>query len=133
MSDYVDKFDCNVFYEKFETARDDYKGQMEVWEETKLISFIDTDADVGLFPKSDIIVSYDMETSLPNVITERIYARNYKKLEWWRLRRHLLAKTSVIKQELGFNIQISFGMGYIDYIHYKEDWWKCALKAKCSH
>ena len=76
------------------------------------------------------IIKYDKDTGAPNVITERIYRKNYKFLQWVRLKRFLRNKIKVIKQELGFNIRVSFNYGleeYIDYIHYKEEWWKWAL------
>ena len=110
-----------------------YKGEMEIWDKAKTLSLIDTGPEVGLFNKSDIIIAYDQETDLPNIVTERIFSRNYTKVERYKLRRNLLNKTKVITQELGFNIQISFGINYLDYIHYKEDWWKWAIKFADRH
>ena len=52
----------NVFYDTFEEVVSFYKDSaqsMEVWEEAATITLIDTEADVGLFDKSDIIVVYD--------------------------------------------------------------------------
>ena len=123
----------NVFYDEYHDMVRLYKGKMEIWDKAKTLSLIDTGAEVGLFDKSDIIIAYDQETDLPNIVTERIFSRNYTKVEWYKLRRNLLNKTKVITQELGFNIQISFGINYLDYIHYKEDWWKWAIKFADQH
>ena len=121
----------NVFYDTFEEVVSFYKDSaqsMEVWEEAATITLIDTEADVGLFDKSDIIVVYDKKDFMPSIVTERVYAKNYTAKEWRKLKRYLRHKTSVITQELGFNIRISFGNGYIDYVHYKEEWWQWALR-----
>lgn len=123
----------NVFYDEYHDMVRLYKGKMEIWDKAKTLSLIDTGTEVGLFDKSDIIIAYDQETDLPNIVTERIFSRNYTKVEWYKLRRNLLNKTKVITQELGFNIQISFGINYLDYIHYKEDWWKWAIKFADQH
>lgn len=123
----------NVFYDEYHDMVRLYKGEMEIWDKAKTLSLIDTGPEVGLFDKSDIIIAYDQETDLPNIVTERIFSRNYTKVEWYKLRRNLLNKTKVITQELGFNIQISFGINYLDYIHYKEDWWKWAIKFADRH
>lgn len=123
----------NVFYDEYHDMVRLYKGKMEIWDKAKTLSLIDTGKEVGLFDKSDIIIAYDQETDLPNIVTERIFSRNYTKVEWYKLRRNLLNKTKVITQELGFNIQISFGINYLDYIHYKEDWWKWAIKFADQH
>lgn len=123
----------NVFYDEYHDMVRLYKGKMEIWDKAKTLSLIDTGKEVGLFDKSDIIIAYDQETDLPNIVTERVFSRNYTKVEWYKLRRHLLNKTKVITQELGFNIQISFGINYLDYIHYKEDWWKWAIKFADRH
>ena len=122
----------NVFYDEYHDMVRLYKGKMEIWDKAKTLSLIDTGPEVGLFNKSDIIIAYDQE-DLPNIVTERIFSRNYTKVEWYKLRRNLLNKTKVITQELGFNIQISFGINYLDYIHYKEDWWKWAIKFADRH
>ena len=122
----------NVFYDRYHAVKH-YKCQKEVWEESKIISLIDTDERVGLFGCSDIIIAYD-DTEHPTVITERIYRRNYKWHEWLRIKMYLRTKISVIRQELGFNIAVTFGRNYIDYIHYTEEWWKWASKnAKLPH
>lgn len=121
----------NVFYDTFAEVVAFYKDTvqaMEVWEEAATITLIDTAGDVGLFEKSDIIIVYDKEQFTPSIVTERIYAKNYTPKAWRKLKRYLKQKTSIITQELGFNIRISFGNGYIDYVHYKEEWWQWALK-----
>lgn len=119
----------NVFYDTFHETVEFYKDtQMEIWEEAATISLIDTGADVGLFDKSDIIVVYDQETAKPSIVTERIYKRNYTRWEWRKMKKYFKAKTSIVSQELGFNIRVSYGRDYIDYVHYKEEWWQWAVK-----
>lgn len=125
------KVRSNVFYDSFKETVEFYQdANLQIWEEEATIVIIDSDEKTGLFNRSDIIIKYDKETGAPNVITERIYRKNYKFLQWVRLKRFLRNKIKVIKQELGFNIRVSFNYGleeYIDYIHYKEEWWKWAL------
>lgn len=111
----------NVFYDHYEEVKQ-YTCKKEVWEEGKIITLTDTDNTIGLFGCSDIIIAYG-DDGMPNVITERIYRKNYKWHEWFKVRLSLQTKISVIKQELGYNISISFSRNYIDYIHFKEDWW----------
>ena len=119
----------NVFYDSFpETVAFYEDTQKEIWEDSLTISLFNTPAQVGLFPQSDIIVVYDKETLMPTIVTERIYKKNYKAREWRKMVRLLKNKTDLIKQELGFNIRVSFSYHYIDYVHYKEEWWQWALK-----
>lgn len=127
--DITGKVKSNVFYDTFKETVEFYKNtQMEVWEESYTITLINTDAEVGLFDKSDIIIVYDAETLLPSIVTERIFKKNYSKRDWYKIRKYLKYKTSIIKQELGYNVRISFASDYIDYVHYKEEWWQWALK-----
>lgn len=123
----------NVFYDTFKETVEFYKDtQMEIWEEAATICLINTAADVGLFDRSDIIIVYDQDTFKPTIVTERIYKKNYSSHDWRKMRRYLKYKTSIIKQELGFNVRISFAREYIDYVHYKEEWWQWALKRQQS-
>lgn len=127
--DITDKVKSNVFYDTFKETVEFYKNtRMEVWEESYTITLINTGAEVGLFDKSDIIIVYDAETFLPSIVTERIFKKNYSKRDWYKIRKYLKYKTSIIKQELGYNVRISFASDYIDYVHYKEEWWQWALK-----
>lgn len=127
--DITGKVKSNVFYETFKETVEFYKNtQMEVWEESYTITLINTGVEVGLFDKSDIIIVYDAETFLPSIVTERIFKKNYSKRDWYKIRKYLKYKTSIIKQELGYNVRISFASDYIDYVHYKEEWWQWALK-----
>lgn len=119
----------NIFYDTFAEVVNNYKcDNMEIWEETCTISLANTSSKIGLFDKSDIIAVYDIDSHLPTIVTERIYRRNYKLFDWYKIRKHLKNKLNVVKQELGFNIRISYSHDYIDYIHYKEEWWQWALK-----
>lgn len=127
--DITGKVKSNVFYDTFKETVEFYKNtRMEVWEESYTITLINTGAEVGLFDKSDIIIVYDAETFLPSIVTERIFKKNYSKRDWYKIRKYLKYKTSIIKQELGYNVRISFASDYIDYVHYKEEWWQWALK-----
>lgn len=119
----------NVFYDSFKATVELYQDvKMEIWEEAATISLIETDAQTGLFDKSDIIIVYDKHTFMPMIVTERIYMKNYNKREWFRMKKHLRQKLKIIKQELGFNIRVSYSKDYMDYVHYKEEWWQWALK-----
>ncbi len=119
----------NIFYDTFSVVVEQHRNDnIEVWEETCTLSLANTDASIGLFDKSDIIAVYDTKTHLPTIITERIFRRNYKYREWLKMKKCLKSKLKVVKQELGFNIRVSYSADYIDYIHYKEEWWQWALK-----
>lgn len=123
------KVKSNIFYDSFKETTTFYKDtRMEIWEEAATISLFDTDAETGLFSKSDIIVVYDKETCNPSIVTERIYKKNYSRIEWFKMKRYLRSKLSIIKQELGYNIRVSYNRDYIDYVHYKEEWWQWAKK-----
>lgn len=125
----------NVFYDTFAETVAFYQDdcRMEIWEEAATITLFDTNNTIGLFADSDIIVVYDQETGKPSIVTERIYRKNYNLWQWWKLQRMLRMKTSLIKHELGFSIKISFNFEYIDYVHYKEEWWQWALKNAKTH
>lgn len=119
----------NVFYDTFEDTVVNYKDEItEVWEEASTICLADTSAETGLFSKSDIIVVYDKDTGKPMIVTERIFKRNYSWWEWWKLKQYLRSMIRTIKTELGFNIKVSFSHDYVDYVHYKEEWWQWAQK-----
>ena len=123
----------NVFYDSFREVVDFYKDtKMEIWEDAATLVLIDTDINTGLFDKSDIIIVYDKETCKPSIVTERVYRRNYSIKNWHKLTRYLRLKSSVVKQELGFNVRISYSHGFIDYVHYKEEWWEWASKRQAS-
>lgn len=127
--DITGRVKSSVFFDSFKETLEFYKDkQMEVWEESYTITLINTGTDIGLFNKSDIIIVYDAETYVPSIVTERIFKKNYSRREWWQVRKYLKYKTNIIKQELGFNVRISFANDYIDYVHYKEEWWQWALK-----
>lgn len=129
--DITGKVQSNVFYDSFEETVAFYEDiKKEIWEENLTITLIDTTETVGLFDKSDIIIVYDKETHDPMIVTERVYKKNYSKRAWFKLKRYLKYKISIIKQELGFNVRISFDRDFVDYIHYKEEWWQWALKQK---
>lgn len=120
----------NVFYDTFNEVKEYYsrKYDVETWEETATISIANTGSEVGLFDKSDVIAVYDIETHTPSIVTERIYRKNYTRKEWWRMNRYLKNKIKIIRSELGFNIRLSFSKDYIDYVHYKEEWWQWAMR-----
>lgn len=120
----------NVFYDTFDEVKEYYsrKYDVETWDETATISIANTGSEVGLFNKSDIIAVYDIEKRTPSIVTERIYRENYTRKEWWYINRYLRNKIKIIRSELGFNIRLSFSRDYIDYVHYKEEWWQWATK-----
>ena len=120
----------NVFYDSYKEVVDFYSQEYEVqqWESAATICICDTKSDVGLFDKSDVIIVYDKETFKPSIVTERIFRKNYSWKVWWDINRMLKLKAKHIKEELGFNIRISFARDYIDYVHYKEEWWQWAVK-----
>lgn len=119
----------NIFYDTFKETVEFYNDtKLEIWEEAATISLADTGPAVGLFDKSDIIVVYSKEDCRPSIVTERIYRKNYTAYQWYKMKRYLRNKLSVIKQELGFNIRVSYSNDYIDYVHYKEEWWQWAVK-----
>lgn len=119
----------NVFYDSFKEVVESYADEVtDVWEESATICLADTSVETGLFPKSDIIIMYDKETSKPMIVTERVYKRNYTSREWRKLKRFLRHKLSVIKTELGFNIKVTFSHDFLDYVHYKEEWWQWAKR-----
>lgn len=121
----------NVFFDSFDEVREFYKDVelKDIWEEASTIVLYDTAEYVGLFPKSDIIVVYD-STGAPSIITERIYKKNYTQRQWFYLKRSLKSKLHYVTREFGFNIALTFGLGYIDYVHYKEEWWEWAKQKK---
>ncbi|MCM1234400.1 MAG: hypothetical protein NC489_30230 [Ruminococcus flavefaciens] len=119
----------NVFYDSFKEVVESYADEVtEVWEEAATICLADTSAETGLFPKSDIIIVYDKDTAKPMIVTERIFKKNYSRWEWFKMKSYLRHKLGVIKSELGFNIKITFSREYLDYVHYKEEWWQWAQK-----
>ena len=131
MSNKREAVQSNVFYDTFDEMFDIYtECKKEIWEETKTVTLYDAPYTVGLFPKSDIIIVYDNDTLKPTIVTERLYRKDYTFVRWLKLKSYLRHKTKLIKQELGYNVRISYAKDYIDYVHYKEEWWQWALKQK---
>lgn len=120
----------NVFYDSYKEVVEFYSQEYEVqqWEAAATIVICDTKSDVGMFDHSDVICVYDKETFQPTIITERIFRKNYTWREWRGITKMLRLKAKHIKEELGFNIRISFASEYIDYVHFKEEWWQWAVK-----
>lgn len=119
----------NVFYDTFDKVVTIYPNvRKEIWEEASTIALYDTDSEIGLFKQSDIIIVYDNDTRKPSIVTERIFKNNYSWREWHQLRKYFRVMSKTITQELGFNIRVSYERDFIDYIHYKEEWWQWALK-----
>ncbi len=121
----------NVFFDSFTEVKELYAdvAAKDVWEEASTIVLYDTEEYVGLFPKSDIIIVYDNDGQ-PAIITERIFRKNYTVRQWFYLKRSLRSKLHYVTSEFGFNISFTFGHGYIDYVHYKEEWWEWAKRQK---
>lgn len=120
----------NVFYDTFDEMMEHYSDVITgVWEETKTVCMAKTDNTVGLFANSDIICVYASDNT-PSIVTERIYKRNYSWNQWRHIKKILRDKTKYIGQELGYNIRVTLGHDYIDYIHYKEEWWEWAKRVQ---
>ena len=120
----------NVFYDNFDEMMEHYSEFItEIWHETRTVCMANTDATTGLFDKSDIICVYD-DRGDPTIITERIFRDNYSWREWIHVKKILRLKTRYLGQELGFNIKVTIGHGYIDFIHYKEEWWDWARRSQ---
>lgn len=113
----------NVFYDSFDEVKQ-YEFVTEVWEESKVICLADTSAEVGFFPKSDIIIFYNKETLKPVVITERIFKKDYTRREWKRKCKHLLNKVEICQSELGFDISVTISKDFLDFSHCKGTYWK---------
>lgn len=112
----------NVFYTDYDNVLSFYRNakNIEVWDSHKVIALADTDSNLGLFDKSDIIVFYG-EDDLPVLISERIHKSNYSKLKWLRVRLSLLNRVHTFKEELGYKIGLSCSENYLDFLHYKSD------------
>lgn len=123
----IDGFD-NVFYDEFSEVVN-YDCAKEVWEDARVICLYDTNSNIGLFQNSDIILMYDKVTEKPSIITERIFKKNYKWLEWKRVNRYLKLKIKTVKHELGFNVSVNFGSDYIDFVHYKTEYHLWAIES----
>lgn len=97
------------------------------WQQGSVLAYYDTNDKIGLFSKSDFIIKYD-EHDRPILVTERVYRKNYKLLDWLRIRRQIqnqLAHANRI--DMGFFISVTFAKydNYIDYTHFKQEWFKC--------
>ena len=124
----------NIFYDKFDELMEHYKDYItDIWEETKTVCLAHTNAEIGLFNDSDIIAVYDKDGN-PSVITERIFRKNYNWWSWWHIKRMLRDKVKYVGQELGYNVRITTSREFLDFVHYKEEWWEWARKMqKSSH
>lgn len=89
-----------------------------------IIAFYDTDDLIGLFKKSDVIIQYN-DKDEPIMVTERLYERDCVERYWDKTIETLQAKLNNVNTELGFNVSISIDKDYIDYIHYKKEWYLC--------
>ena len=121
----------NVFYDTYYEVIEYYKENItQIWEKSLTVCMADTSGDVGLFPKSDIIVIFSNRDFKPIIVTERIYRKNYTAWDWRRIKAVLKRNVRVLRHDLGFNLSISVSRDYLDYVHYKEDWWSLCINKK---
>lgn len=117
---------ANIHYTNFTEAKKVFASSItDVFENTKMIYLEDTVDDIGLFRKSDIVIVYDND-DMPVIVNERIFRSNYSLAEWLKIKRMLKKKLRYVKAELGFEISVSQTINYLDYVHFKEYWWKWA-------
>ena len=117
---------ANIHYTNFTEAKEVFAPYItEVFEKTKTLCLADTGDGIGLFRKSDIITVYDSD-DMPVIVNERIFRSNYSLVEWLKIKRMLKKKLRYVKAELGFEISVSQTINYLDYVHFKEYWWKWA-------
>src|SRR5574344_2935583 len=88
---------------------------VETWDKGNIVAFYDTDSSVGLFQKSDMICAYD-EAGNPMIITERLSRKNCSFMYWHKTKRMLHSKVEHMKTELGYDMCVTFGHGYVDYV-----------------
>lgn len=121
----------NIYLEPYDLLKKNYpKKHCEVWESKRTISLFNTPAVVGSFNKSDIILVYSRDTNKPDVVTERIYRKNYSLPEWVAMNKRLREKVKNVTSELGFRFTVRFGTKFIDCIHYREEWFRWVRKQK---
>ena len=117
---------ADIHYTNFTEAKEVFAPYItEVFEKTKMLCLADTGDGIGLFRKSDIITVYDSD-DMPVIVNERIFRSNYSLVEWLKIKRMLKKKLRYVKAELGFEISVSQTINYLDYVHFKEYWWKWA-------
>lgn len=122
----------NVFYDTWEEVQEHYSNWIsDYYEEAHTVCLTHTPGDMGLFSDSDIIICYGKDGT-PTIVTERIFKKNYTWRHWWHIKRVLREKVKWLGQELGYNTRVSIGRDYIDYIHYKEEWWEWARKQQAA-
>lgn len=122
----------NVFYDTWEEVQEHYKPWItDYYAETRTVCLAATPADMGLFDQSDIIICYGTDGT-PSIVTERIFRKNYGWYAWHNIKKVLRAKVKWLSQELGYNTRVTVSRDYIDYIHYKEEWWEWARKQQSA-
>ena len=115
----------NVFYDTLSEMMELYKDtQKEIWEPHRTVLLYDTDAETGLFDKSDIIIIYG-EDGFPVCITERIYRSDYTFQQWRKICHSLRLRVKTFKEEQGFLMSLSIQKNSLDFIHYKEEYASC--------
>ena len=124
----------DIFYDDYNKASQKYTDYITmVWDEALVICMEDTNASIGFFDKSDLIIHYDKHTLLPSCITERIWQKNYNIFKWHKLWRTLNNNVRLMKIELDFNLSCTKGFMrnqgiYIDYCHAKDEFLEWAKK-----
>lgn len=119
----------NVYTDSYEEVLNSYpRRKMGGWKKANTLALFNTPESIGSFAVSDIIIVYNKDTHTPDIITERIYRKNYTVLQWFKIRRQLLYKSHNVMSEWGFNYSVTFSRNHIDSCHFREEWWRWARR-----
>lgn len=90
-----------------------------IWEGSRTIIITDSPDDVGYFAQSDIILVFSPEGEMV-LATERI---KEKRVGFFKFRRYLKkAKQYIENDEVGIDVAVTRGDGFVDITAYKV-WW----------
>lgn len=110
----------------FDKSMDDIQKEYgdlitSLWDKTNTIIMVDTDTRIGLYPLSDMILSFSPDGSLA-IQCERAFKRNYTEKEWAILSLQALSSVHSAETCDGIVTACTHSGHYIDFIKYKKEW-----------
>lgn len=111
-----------LFHMKKDEIEEKYKDLIaSTWVKTNTVMMPDTNASIGQYPMSDIILMFDPAGNLA-IQCERAYKRHYSEKEWTAMALRAISDVTTSEDAEGIVTACTYSTQYIDYIKYKKEW-----------
>lgn len=93
----------------------------DIWKKTNTIFMADTGPDIGLFEKSDIVLTFSPDDTLA-IQTERAFRKDYTDADWAQLSLLTYKFADVGEDSKGIKTSVTYNVDFIDVVRYKKEW-----------